>query len=340
MFSARKSLSAILPAILAICATLLTVPVVIGFWGEIHPAFDSFAHFRVHLSVLILLLALPCMFFPGWRTIGAAAAVLALAAIGSALIPNSGGMAHAGSVSASDDLGVARYRLLHLNLRYDNGSPKAVLSLIGRTGADVVTLNEVSAMWRGELETIEAAYPHRIFCPGPTRIGGVAILSRRPFLHPATARCFDRGSLAVATVNFGGTAVDIAALHLGWPWPYDRRQQMRDVAPPLERLGSASILAGDLNSAPWSARARQIARAGKLTVLGDIGPTWLLLPLPDLLRRTAGLPLDNVFVKGGVVPIATRRLEDTGSDHLPVLVEFRLRLKGGPGEVLKADLGK
>jgi hypothetical protein len=32
-----------------------------------------------------------------------------------------------------------------------------------------------------------------------------------------------------------------------------------------------------------------------------------------------------VFSKGGVAILSSARLEDTGSDHLPVLVEFTLR---------------
>jgi len=55
------------------------------------------------------------------------------------------------------------------------------------------------------------------------------------------------------------------------------------------------------------------------------GPTWIHRTLPDVLRRYAGLPIDQVFSKGGLTILSSQRLEDTGSDHLPVLVEFTLR---------------
>ena len=54
------------------------------------------------------------------------------------------------------------------------------------------------------------------------------------------------------------------------------------------------------------------------------GPTWLQIKLPDFLRF-AGLPIDQVFSKGAVLIHSASRLEDTGSDHLPVMVEFSLR---------------
>ncbi|WP_163271700.1 endonuclease/exonuclease/phosphatase family protein [Chelativorans alearense] len=321
-----------LPTLLALSATLLTVPLVMGYWGTVHPAFDSLAHFRVHLGALVVVLALPLLLVQGWRGIGLTAAVLGGAAVASVTaLP-------AGEVHAEGEMGAARYRLLQLNLRYDNRTPREVLSLIGREQPDVVTLNEASSAWLPELELIEGAYPHRIVCQPPSPIGGVAILSRRPFLHPSRAQCFDRGSLAIATVNFGGAAVDIAAIHLGWPWPFEQAWQIDDVVPVLERLSSSAIAVGDLNAAPWSLTARRVAAAGGLTSAGNLGPTWLVRSAPDLLRRFAGLPIDNVFTKGRVVPIATRRLESVGSDHLPVLLEFAVRPEKEAAEVMQARI--
>jgi hypothetical protein len=54
------------------------------------------------------------------------------------------------------------------------------------------------------------------------------------------------------------------------------------------------------------------------------GPTWLQIELPDFLRF-AGLPIDQVFSKGSVLIHSATRLENTGSDHLPVMVEFSLK---------------
>ncbi|TIP34579.1 MAG: AP endonuclease, partial [Mesorhizobium sp.] len=61
-----------------------------------------------------------------------------------------------------------------------------------------------------------------------------------------------------------------------------------------------------------------------MTLMPSAGPTWIHRTLPDVLRRYAGLPIDQVFSKGEVAILSSARLEDTGSDHLPVLVEFTL----------------
>ncbi|TGR60157.1 AP endonuclease, partial [bacterium M00.F.Ca.ET.194.01.1.1] len=62
-----------------------------------------------------------------------------------------------------------------------------------------------------------------------------------------------------------------------------------------------------------------------MTMMPSAGPIWIHRKLPDFLRRYAGLPIDQVFSKGGVTIHSATRLEDAGSDHLPVLVEFSLR---------------
>ncbi|WP_309084152.1 endonuclease/exonuclease/phosphatase family protein [Chelativorans sp.] len=320
-----------------VLALLLSAPLVLGFLKTVHPAFDSFAHFRAHLAVLLALASLPLLFFRPWRAQGLLAFALAGAALTTVFDPTG---LRLDSNAAEPARPAAIYRLLHLNLRYDNSTPKKVLSLIGRSDADVVTLNEVSGMWVDQLAFTGQAYPYRLICPHRARTGGVAILSRRPFLHSSRANCHDRGSLAVATINFSGTAVDIVALHLAWPWPFEQAWQIGSVTPVLERLGSTAVLAGDFNAAPWSNTAQRLAEAGGFWMLRNIGPTWLKLPLPHWLRRIAGLPIDNIFVKGLVEPLATKRLETVGSDHLPVLLEFSLRPKPATPEALQASLGE
>lgn len=318
---------------LAVLTTLASVPLVLGYWGRVHPAFDSLAHFRLHCAALLLVFAVPLVLARGWRRIGAMGAALALATMSATLLPATG----AGPAAATPgDAGPARYRLLQLNLRYDNPTPKRVFALIGRTRPDVITLDEVSAMWREELKALEAAYPHRLICPPPAHIGGVAILSRRPFRHPSMTSCADRGAIGLATVDFGGAAVDVAALHLGWPWPFGQHRQIARVAPSLNRLGASAILAGDFNAAPWSVTARRVATAGGLTPLGGIGPTWMTPFVPEPLWRLAGLPIDQIMTKGRVVPLSVRRLEPVGSDHLPVMLEFGIVPTGGEAEVLQA----
>lgn len=310
---------------LAFWATvLLSLPLVGGFFGRLHPAFDSMAHFRVHLAVLLVLAALPLLLARSFRWHGLLAAALGAAAI--LTVTGTSSLPGLGPVQASylpRDSFSPVYRLLHLNLRYDNPEPGKVLSLIGRVRPDVVTLNEVSPMWADKLALLSSSYPYRTVCRIDNHAGGVAILSLRPFAEGTESRCLDGGTFATATVDLGGRPVEVGAVHLHWPWPFGQSRQIDDMAPLLAETAETSILAGDLNAAPWSAASARIADASGMTPVGPPGPTWLYQALPEFLRF-AGLPIDRIFAKGDVIVHAADTLESVGSDHLPVLVEFSL----------------
>lgn len=311
----------------------ISLPLVAGFLGRLHPALDAFSHFRAHLAVLLAAACLLLMATRQWLH-GAIGLLLALGAFASTagLVP-----LHAATPAAATDADGPRYRLLQLNMRYDHPEPARVLSLIGRTRPDVVTLNEASPAWRQSLQALSAAYPHRLDCPDERSVGSVLILSRRPFLDPGA--CGLGGRFGLVTVDFGGQAVDVASLHLLWPWPYAQPRQIRELLPTLASLGERTLMAGDFNAVDWSASVREIAAAGGFTSMPRLGPTWLVRGAPDALRRRVGLPIDHVLAKPGVVLVDARRLEDVGSDHLPILVEFTLLAEPAEGDVAVAALG-
>lgn len=303
-------------------ALLVSMPLVAGFLGGFHPAFDSFSHFRAHLAAILAVCAIAMLATRGWVE-----GVLALAFASGAFLTTQPRLTdlvlpsvHAAIQPTSGDR--ATYRLIQLNLYYENWDPGAVLSMIGREKPDVVTLNEVSPEWAGRLELLRSAYPYSIVCPVTKTIGGVAVLSRRPFAEGRDPQCFDRGSMAVVPVDFGGRIVEIVALHLGWPWPFGQNWQVGNVSPILARVEGPALLAGDLNSAPWSRTARRIAAAGNFAQLPVVGISWLHRAFPDWLRF-AGLPIDQAMAKGVDIHTA-RTIAPVGSDHLPILVEFSL----------------
>ncbi|TIQ70667.1 MAG: AP endonuclease, partial [Mesorhizobium sp.] len=145
----------------------------------LHPAFDSFAHFRVHLSVLMALCALPLL-VTSFRLQAAAALLFAGAAFATTSnilpVPRLWPVQAAFEANPGDQpvypgdqsvypVDKAVYRLLQMNLRFNNPTPEKVLSLIGRTQPDVITLDEVSDMWKAKLGLLSRAYPYRILCP-------------------------------------------------------------------------------------------------------------------------------------------------------------------------------
>lgn len=303
-------------------AGILCLLLLLGLFGGAHPAFDSFAHFRAHLAVLLGLAGFVLLLC---RARGSGLLALALAGLCFATtLPPGAWQSQAVAEGPAAPRSAATYRLLQLNLRFDHSEPKRVLSLIARERPDVITLEEVSPNWRQTLSLIEHAYPHRIICRGRGRIGGVAILSRRPILASSGKDCLQRGRFAAATLDFGGTEVTVAAIHLGWPWPAEQMQEIEALLPRLAALGDTAILAGDFNATPWSAAMHRIAGATGFAPGPRTGATWLLHSLPPALRRWVGLPIDHVMAKPGITLTAVGTAADAGSDHLPLLASFSI----------------
>lgn len=325
---------AIALAMLAVAG--LSLAIVLGFFGYSHPAFDSLSHFRIHFAAMLVFpgLLLAVIASGRERRVGLLSMVFSAAVTAATLGTPLGGPVGPAAAGPGD---LARYRLLHLNLRFDNPDAAPFLSLLGAEQPDVVTLVEVSELWAGRLALTEAAYPHRLICRRGIRIGGAAILSKRPFAGPEP-RCIDRGAMALATVDFGGSRVAVAALHLGWPWPAEDERQMPALAPELAMLAPRAILAGDFNAAWWSARVKTILALGGLSLAGRGGPTWLHRRLPAALRPLTGLPIDHVMAKGGVITLDLRRGPDVGSDHLPMVFDFAVLPETEPPSVMQAGL--
>jgi endonuclease/exonuclease/phosphatase (EEP) superfamily protein YafD len=313
-----------------LCTAVLSVTVLAlmaGFLGRLHPLFDSISHFRVHLAAVALIAAVPLL-FTNWKVgvLAMAGAALAAATTIAALPVPVIGM-KVGTLSPPDPERPV-YRLLHANLRYDNRTPEAFLSLVGRTGPDVITLNEVSEHWRPKLRVLEAAYPYSRVCDSARGIGAVAILSRRPFAGGGDLRCDRRGSLAHGDFDFGGRTIAIAALHLGWPWPFGQDRQVRQLQPRLAAIGETALLAGDMNATTWSRTVADVASAGGFEVMPSSGPTWITRRLP-VAWVPLGLTIDHVFAKGDVQILGISRGEPIGSDHLPLIVDFSIVPQAG-----------
>lgn len=143
--------------LLLLAAVALSVPLVLGFLGAVHPALDSFSHFRAHLAVLLTVLTVPLLFTKMRREAAMLLlfAVMALSTtIGAArdFLSDSTG-AHA------QEQGGARYSLVQINLREDNPEPKRLLQMIAREKPDVVTYEEASDQWTMWLTILGAPIP-------------------------------------------------------------------------------------------------------------------------------------------------------------------------------------
>ena len=82
-------------------------------------------------------------------------------------------------------------------------------------------------------------------------------------------------------------------------------------------LGRDQIVMGDFNSTPWSDVQTAFRKATWLDNRGPLVATW-----PAQIPAPFRVPIDTVFVGGGLTLRDLRAGPNLGSDHLPVIAEI------------------
>lgn len=174
------------------------------------------------------------------------------------------------------------------------------------------------------LRVLEELYGDAILTARPSRLvkaGPLPGLSARPDLEP-------RGALW-ASIRIGGAEVQVINTHLGLN-RHERLAQVNALLGP-QWLGhpvcrEPVILTGDFNALPVS---RAYRRLGKR--LGDAQLSLSMhRPKATFPVRMPFLRIDHVFASPGVeiLRVETIRTPESriASDHLPLMVDFRIRL--------------
>lgn len=221
--------------------------------------------------------------------------------------------------------------LYQKNSFFRNATPDALAADIVSSGADVVTLQELSRQNSALYEYLEEEYPLRHACR--YQRWSVAVMARLP-AGPAAPVCSEQGRFAALQVMTDKGAVWIVSLHLYWPWPHPGWDHGRALAAEVAALDGPVIVAGDFNTVAWSATVRRLARAAGSAVIGPSRAS-LRVDLWGVLSNRAGwtglqahaagpryipMPIDHVLAPAGQVE--HRPL--LGSDHEGLLARIRL----------------
>jgi endonuclease/exonuclease/phosphatase (EEP) superfamily protein YafD len=208
--------------------------------------------------------------------------------------------------------------MAHFNVFVRNRAYGPTLEWIRQAKPDVVALVEFTEGWRRAMRQVKAEFPYRVEEPD-TEGGGVAVYSRYPFRDSAHWRIGDMPkSLVRVKVAVGDGEVTLIAAH---PWPPTTPARTREQGVYLRYVQSLMgevkgplIVAGDLNTTPWSHTFTDFVEGGHLTAARAL-PTWpanfgfLGIPIDHVLGRSVNIETIN----------AGPRL---GSDHLPLLADI------------------
>ncbi|MEP0944864.1 MAG: endonuclease/exonuclease/phosphatase family protein [Rhizobiaceae bacterium] len=295
---------------------------------ELHPAFDTPSHFRLHFSAALLVLALLLLFVGAWRWTLIAIATIAvtlfltqpyLPTLNSFNAQTAAPMADSQRATGPDELSV-----LQLNIRFNNQQVERTTKLVLQVQPDFVLLQEITRNNEAVLSQLLAAYPHQWHCHR-RGIGSVAVLSRYPFAQHQDSTCLETRGFAQAKVQVGERILTLASFHSRWPFPRSQPRQMRALQADFEGLDHPLVLAGDFNSAPWSAAVQRAARWTRTKPAEGMVMTWgsRFSVIRDLIGPS--LPIDQIMISPELSFQQRIVLEDIGSDHYPILTRLKFR---------------
>lgn len=328
----RKILAALMAGGYLFACCLLAGMAIVAVLGFIYPAMDLFNHVQPVLFFGLLALVIASPLF--WRFRVLAALALSVAATGFVAssvtyIPE----LVAGFVprAAASQTGQS-YRLMTFNVFGRNEEPESIVANIATVDPDIVALQEYSPDVRSVVHPLLAErYPHFQYCAGGER-AFVGLYARLPFepldADACSSSIMSTDRTARIIVRFqaeAGPAFSLATTHNDWPAPVTRQaEQFATLREALSTVEPPLILVGDFNSTPWSYTLRGFVRAAGLTRHTFNLPTFptLWYYLRDWRAMLPILPIDHVMTRGAIAIHDLHTGEPSGSDHLPIIVDF------------------
>jgi len=211
---------------------------------------------------------------------------------------------------------VASLSVLTLNAWHSRGDLDRLAEYLATAPADVVVLSQIGPDERRRLAGLEAVYPFRVDCTDDVPCS-LTVLSRVPFEAAGTAR-IAAGQPAFVWARLAGP-LTVVGTQLSSPShdPWLHERQAAALAQFLRRIDGALVLAGDLNTSPWSGSFRRL-RAAALVPASILMPSWPAWPLPQVA-------LDHIFVSPELAVLAVGTGPAVGADHLPVWAQLERR---------------
>jgi endonuclease/exonuclease/phosphatase family metal-dependent hydrolase len=236
------------------------------------------------------------------------------------------------------------FRLATYNVNWGNGAwghpnPKARIHVLKETRADIVLLQEVTPFWQKLLKrTLGHRYPYRRYYHYP-KAGGIAILSKWPITNKKYIKLpegWHPHQIAFVRSPYG--TLQIANVHLTPPLNEkektgllaNRQIKVANIHKQEARLiiqhlnpKMRTLVAGDFNEGDGGFAVRFFKDFG----LNDVydtharGVTW---HWPKSILPIAGR-YDRIFYSPQFKLLDVAVIQRGGSDHFPVLADFRLK---------------
>ena len=281
-------------------------------------------------------------FAPLWSVLGLGAVVVLLvlsrrrratAALAVALVVSSAvlvGPELAAVIARDRSSAPGEVRVVQFNVWRGNRAPARAAAWVLDQRPDIVVLQEAADIGGQVARGLAPHYPFRVTCRGQKPCSTVILSRARPVAGEGLARgdAENREALSAAWARyeFDGRPLTVVAVHLARPWPWDRQAVDRgELIARLRQIPDRNlILVGDFNTTPWTFAGKRQDRELGMDRITRALFTWpdYLQPKIQLYPMVPILPIDQAYVRSGLLPVAVRRGPRLGSDHRPVVLDL------------------
>lgn len=289
----------------------------LGYLSRYGWIFELISHFRVQYAAILGLGAV-LMWLSGELLLAVLLAVVGMIN----LLPVSPFLPVNRSAEADGFL-----KLILINVRMRNRAFEHVERLLEHEAPDLIGLVEVDEGWLRAVGPLLEQNGYSTVASPSNDSYGLAVYSkfRIASRSPAELDGLD-GSSLICTVSINKQRLNLLLVHLPPPLT-PRFLQLRDRA--LEDIGDwlrgstgEWIVMGDFNVTPWSPRLRGVCKQANLRSFREnegVRATW-----PDQFAPFR-IPIDHVLGTNGVSFGRSEVGPSVRSDHLPLIVHFRLQ---------------
>ena len=301
------------------CATLT------GFAGSFWWVFDLVAHFPVQYFLSLACIAFILALYRRCRVVSVftAFAILNFALIIPLYIPEK---------STNQDTS-RTFRAMLVNVQTSNDNFSGVVDLIKTYDPEFIVFEEVNSKWLKELRSLSKTYPYTVAQPRVDNFG-IALFSRIPFQKADILYIGDASVPSViASLDLGETSLTILGTHPIPPVRTEhfrlRNDQLAEIPKHIANVSQPVLLLGDLNVSPWSYYFRRLLKESGLrdSSRGNgFQPTW---PTTTFLLL---VPIDHCLYSPAIEMVNKELGPNIGSDHYPIVVDFKVVLRHEPTE--------
>jgi len=309
------------------------LPFLLGFLNDLHPLFDSYSHFRVHLLMVLLPTLLILAFFHEKRN---SFIFLGLVVLGGLYLYF---ITQPFKAEPLDPKKTHTLKHLQFNLNFKNRRMDDFKAYLKETKPDVVTLQEVTPEHIESLQELQynlylveftkkypflerekGEYPYQSYCKFQS-VGGVAILSKYP-INEEKSVCLEGKGLLWSQIIVDEQPINIVSIHTYWPYPHHQPEQIDLIKQVFQHITPPTLIAGDFNAAAWSHTVKEIERVSQTKVVE--GMRWSIAlekqfsAIPnfklaiDHVLLSKEFQVEEIFVEKGL-----------GSDHFPIVSKTR-----------------